>query len=143
MSEAGQIVCTLYLCILSAIDIRIRRLPLWLLAAGGAAAVSIHIYQGEMPVILVLAGAGTGIVFLAVSRATEEGFGYGDSLLILVLGIYLGFWSLLGLLLIAFTLAAIYAAAIFIFHRLDRRTGYPFVPFLMAAYVVWICTGGF
>lgn len=143
MFEMSQIGCGLYLFMLSVADVRIRKLPVWILAAGGVAACAVRIYQRGIPVILVLAGAAVGVVFLAVSKVTEEGFGYGDSLLILVLGIYLGFWNLLGILLGAFLLCSLFAIAALAYHRFHRNTGYPFVPFLMASYIVWMCFGGF
>lgn len=142
MFEISQIGCGVYLCMLSIIDIWIRRLPVWLLAAGGIAAGVFRACQKGIPAVIVLAGAAVGIVFLAVSKVTEEGFGYGDSLLILVLGIYLGFWNLLGVLVGAFFLSAVFSIFALTFGRVNKKTGYPFVPFLLVSYFVWIILGG-
>ncbi|GAA0804902.1 hypothetical protein GCM10008910_40550 [Faecalicatena orotica] len=142
MFEIGQAWCGIYLCLLSVIDIWIKRVPVCLLAAGGIAAGMYQAYQRDMPLLIVLGGAAAGVVFLAVSRVTEEGFGYGDSLLILVLGIYLGFWNLLGVLFGAFLLSALFAVFALVLHKFDRSTGYPFVPFLLISYTIWICIGG-
>lgn len=143
MFEISQIGCGVYLFMLSAADVWMRKLPVWALAAGGVAAGVVRIYQNRVPVILVFAGAAVGVVFLAVSKVTEEGFGYGDSLLILILGIYLGFWNLLGILLGAFLLSALFAIFALSCRKFNRNTGYPFVPFLLASYVVWMFLGGF
>lgn len=143
MFEISQVACGVYLFMLSAADMWMRKLPVWALAAGGAAAGAFRIYDSRIPVILVAAGAAVGVVFLAVSKVTEEGFGYGDSLLILIMGIYLGFWNLLGILLGAFFLSALFAVIALLSHRFSRNTGYPFVPFLMASYMIWMCLGGF
>lgn len=142
MFEISHIACCVYLGMLSVIDIWMQKLPLWLLAAGGVGAGIIRTVQKEVPLIIVLSGAAVGIVFLVVSKITEEGFGYGDSLLILFLGIFLGFWSLLGVLMGAFLLSAIFAVIALVCKRLKRNTRYPFVPFLLAAYIVWMCLGG-
>lgn len=142
MFEIGQIGCGVYLCMLSVIDIWIRRLPVLGLAAGGIAAAIWCAYQGEIPPVLSLAGAATGVVFIGVSKVTEEGFGYGDSILILVLGIYLGFWNLLGVLLGAFFLSAGFAVIALYFRMFNRNTGYPFVPFLCTSYILWASLGG-
>lgn len=142
MFEIGQIGCGVYLCLLSMIDIWIKRVPVCLLAAGGIAAGVFRVYQSDMPLLITAAGAAAGVVFLAVSRVTEEGFGYGDSLLILVLGIYLGFWNLLGVLSGAFLLSALFAVLALSLHKFSRSTGYPFIPFLLISYIVWICAGG-
>lgn len=45
-----------------------------------------------------LAGIGVGVLFLLVSKVTEEAIGYGDSVAIMILGGYLGFWKVVGLL---------------------------------------------
>lgn len=142
MYEVSQIGCGVYLCMLSVIDIWTRRLPVWILGAGGIAAGIWCACQGKLPPILSLAGAAVGLVFIGVSKITEEGFGYGDSILILVLGTYLGFWNLLGVLVGAFVMSAVFAIAALSFHRFNRNTGYPFVPFLCLSYIVWICLGG-
>lgn len=76
-----------------------------------------------------------GIVFLLISRVSGESFGYGDSILILIIGIFLGFWNLMYLLLGAFSMAAVFSAVMMIKHRFNRKSSFPFVPFLAAAYL--------
>lgn len=138
-----QVVSAVYLGLLAGVDIRERKIPIWMLAAGGAAAAVYQLAMQKVPIVLVLSGAAVGMVFLAVSRGTKEAFGYGDSLLILVLGIYLGFWSLLYLLAGAFFLSALFAAAVLAYRKFKRKTSYPFIPFLAIAYFTGILLGGF
>ena len=76
-----------------------------------------------------------GTVFLAVSKVTEEAFGYGDSVLILIMGGFLGFWDILALLTGAFILAAAFSLILLIRSRFQRKDTFPFVPFLTAAYL--------
>lgn len=139
----GQTGCMLYLAGLSALDIRKKRLPVWTLAAGGVLAVIFQILWKGLPGILIAAGGVVGIVFLAVSWVTEESFGYGDSILIGILGIYLGFWNLLNLLAVSFTIAAGVAMAVLVKQKFQRKTLLPFVPFLGAGYMVLLILGGF
>lgn len=143
MSEVSQIGYAVYLCILSIMDIWLQRIPLWLVAAGGVGAVIIRACRAEVPLVLVLAGAGVGVVFLIISRITREAFGYGDSLLIIIMGIFLGLWNLLGVLLGAFLFSSAFAVIFLIYKRLDRKAGYPFIPFLLISYSVWLWFGGF
>lgn len=140
ISQAG---CLLYLGCLSVLDIRSRRLPVWLLVAGGVLALAFQIIWRGFPAILVVAGGAVGIVFLAVSKVTEEGFGYGDSVLIGILGVYLGFWNLLNLLVVTFLFAAGTAMAVLVKRRFRRKTVLPFVPFLGIGYVLIMLLGGF
>lgn len=139
--ETAQALCGGYLCVLAALDIRFRRLPVWLLLAGIFCAA---VYQGiwsDVPLALSMAGGATGIVFLVSGKVTEEAFGYGDGILILALGIYLGFWSLLGVLTAAFVLAAGFAMVVLVIKKFRKKTAFPFVPFLCMGYFLMCFTG--
>ncbi len=139
----GQTGCMLYIMGMSALDIRKKRLPVWMLAAGGVLAMIFQILWKGLPGILIAAGGAVGIVFLAVSWVTEEAFGYGDSILIGILGIYLGFWNLLNLLAVSFFLAAGTAMVVLVKQKFQRKTLLPFVPFLGVGYTVLLIGGGF
>lgn len=139
----SQIGCLFYLGSLTVLDIRSKRLPIWMLGIGGAVAVVFQLFWQQEPFILIAAGGAVGIVFLAVSKVTEEAFGYGDSVLIGILGIYLGFWNLLNLLVVTFLLAAGAAMAVLIKQRFHRKTVLPFVPFLETGYLIIVLLGGF
>ena len=106
-----QITFFIYLVILSVLDIRTRKLPMWLLAAGGICVILSQLIRRETPWELCLFGAAAGCIFLMISKMTRESFGYGDSLLILLLGVAVGFWNLISLLAIAFFLSAVVSAA--------------------------------
>lgn len=141
MYGIGQICFGGYLFLLSIWDIRKRSLPLWMIGAGGVMAVIFQDVKGSS-IMLHMAGAAVGAAFLVISRMTGEALGYGDSLLILILGGYLGFWNVLYLLLIAYLLAAVFAGAALIRRRFSRNTAFPFVPFLTAAYIGIAVSGG-
>lgn len=143
MWKLSQVLCCGYLCALSILDIRSRKLPIWMLLFGLTAVFVYQIIVGEVPAALSLSGAVVGIVFLIVSRITGEAFGYGDSILILILGIYLGLWNLLCLLMAAFSMAAGFSVVMLAIRHFRRKTVVPFVPFLCAGYLVTLLTGGF
>lgn len=131
---ADVIICGGYLCILAVIDMRFRKIPIWMLGAGVGGAVIYQIVWSELPVVLSVAGGATGIVFLLCSKVTREALGFGDGILILALGIYLGFWKVISLLTIAFTLAAGFAMVVLVFKKFHRKAIFPFVPFLCTGY---------
>ncbi len=141
--KIGQAGCMIYLVGMSVLDIRSRKLPAWLLASGGILAVLYHLCQRELSPVLVISGGVVGILFLAVSKVTEEAFGYGDSVLIGVVGIYLGLWNLLSLLVITFLLSAICAMLMLTKRSFTRKTALPFVPFLGSGYLAILLLGGF
>lgn len=141
MEKFSQMSCVLYLCGLSVLDIRRRRLPVYLLVAGVGMAVVYQVFFGKDSWLFSLVGAAVGVLFLGVSKWTEEAFGYGDSILILTLGIYLGVWQQFYLLLIAFLLAAGFSVGALTCRHFKRKTVFPFVPFLGAAYLGMLLMG--
>lgn len=124
------IICLMYLFILSGQDIISRTVSVWLLISGIIAAVFYQFLVCEEALFLCAAGAVIGIAFIGVSKVTKEGIGYGDSILILVLGIYLGLWDLLYMLMIAFSLSAIFSTIILAASHYNRKKTFPFIPFL-------------
>lgn len=73
--------------------------------------------------------------FLMLSKWTREGLGYGDSWMILILGISLGLWDILLLLSIALTCSGILAGILLIKGKWSKKVSFPFIPFLMVGYV--------
>ena len=64
-----------------------------------------------------------------------EGIGYGDSWMILNMGIFLGIWNLLGMLMLAFLVAAMAAGAGLWSGKWKRTTRMSFYPFLLIGYL--------
>lgn len=138
-----QIIFAVYMIILAVMDIKWKKLPLNALLSGGFIAVAGILCGRDIPTMLLAAGGGVGILFLVISRVTEEAFGYGDSILILVMGIFVGFWDILYLLMAAFSMAAVFSAVMMIRRRFSRKSSFPFVPFLAAAYIGGIFIGAY
>lgn len=143
MRILSTVCCVGYLSYLSALDLKTQRLPDRLLAAGAVVAL-LQVFLGISPsIILSLAGAAVGVAFLGISKATGEAFGYGDSIVILILGISLGLWNLLALLMLSFLLAAGCSTVLLAVFHFQRKTKLPFIPFLVASYVFVLIFGGF
>lgn len=133
----SRILFELYLLLLSVMDLRTRRLNLVFLFTGIVPVIAGLCSEREIHPVLLLTGGGVGLVFLLASRITKEAFGYGDSILILIMGCFLGFWDLMSVLAAAFLVAAAFSAVMLWRKKFSRRSAFPFVPFLAAAY-----TGG-
>ena len=141
ISLLGKVVCMCYLSALSVMDIKTRRLSGWILWLGAVLALAYRVVWRGQPMILWLSGAVVGLLFLAIGKVTGEALGYGDGVLIGILGIYLGIWDLLGLLATTFFLTALFAAAVLVISKFKRKSAFPFVPFLGAAYVIVLAAG--
>lgn len=142
MWTMSQIICMVILVSLSAEDICFRKIPVYTLVTGNLAALGYQIFIGKGDVWLISGGIGVGLLFLAVSRVTREGMGYGDSWTILILGIYLGIWELLEVLLAAFLILGAAAVICMGVKKMSRKYKLPFIPFLAAGYLCSIFTGG-
>lgn len=124
-----------YMIVLAVMDIRWKKLSLMILLSGTVPLAAGFLCDREIHIILLAAGAAVGVIFLIISRVTEDSFGYGDSILIMIMGGFLGFWNILSLLTAAFSMAALFSIFMLIRKRFHRKSAFPFVPFLTAAYI--------
>ena len=138
-----QCIFLVYIAALAVVDFKYRKLPLKTLLSGLFIAAAGCLCGREISPVLLATGGCMGIVFLLISRVSGESFGYGDSILILIIGIFLGFWNLMYLLLGAFSMAAVFSAVMMIKHRFNRKSSFPFVPFLAAAYIGGMFIGAY
>lgn len=122
---------------LSAIrDIRKREVSKRMVGVYFWLAVLGHGMSGEGLTGAILAGVLPGCVCLMLSRISQEALGYGDSMLILVIGISLGLERCMTLVCWAFILSGIWALILLVVRRIGRKREMPFVPFLLIGYGV-------
>ena len=138
-----QLLFALYMIVLMIMDIKWKKLSLVVLMSGFILLPAGFLCGRNIHIILLAAGAGVGIIFLIVSRVTEEAFGYGDSILIMTMGGFLGFWNILSLLVAAFSMAALFSIFMLIRKKFHRKSAFPFVPFLTAAYIGGMIIGAY
>lgn len=119
-------------------DIREKEISLWKLKVYGilAAAVSIwKLFSPEDNLLLLicrlLAGLLPGIFLLVLAKITREAVGYGDGLILLFIGLSLGFWECIGIFFIG--LLGVFLAAVLVALFFGRKKGMeiPFIPFLL------------
>ncbi len=132
-----------YLCVLAVMDIKWKKLNVLFLLFGAVFPLTGAFCGREIPMSALAAGGAVGIIFLFVSRMTRESFGYGDSILITVMGSLLGFWDILSVLMAAFFMAAVFSAFMLLKRRFDRKSSFAFVPFLTAAYIGGMILGAY
>ena len=75
-----------------------------------------------------------------ISRLSREALGYGDSLLILILGIQLGFWGLLETLTYSMFLLGVSSLIYLVLKGNHREISIPFVPILTVGYLLAVYT---
>lgn len=137
-----EVIVMIYLAVLSLEDICRKELPVWQIVLGLLAAVALTAVQWKgsfQEIWIMLLGLLPALVFLAAAGISKEQIGYGDGLLLLPLGMVLGFERTAWMVLWALSLAAVCALALFVLYRRKKGLTIPFVPFLFAGYVL---TGG-
>lgn len=146
MENIEWIFVLLVLIWLSVLDIRNRKISRNVLVIWGILTVVwqiVHVNYGQnvgnCNLAGVCAGIGVGILFLLVSKVTEEAIGYGDSVAILILGGYLGFWKVVGVLAVAFFSSGV--CSIILAFR-ERVKTLPFFPFLTLGYILMLAEQG-
>lgn len=82
-----------------------------------------------------LGGVAVGIAFFFISKYSRESVGYGDSWLILLLGVFVGGKMIMEVIFTASFLAALFSIGYGLVRGWNRKNTIPFIPFLAAAYV--------
>lgn len=116
-------------------DWKWREIPLYLLIVMSVDVLILAIGCGGLRLGLRLGGALVGVLFFLIGKCTKEAIGYGDSWLMLLLGVYLGAMQLLQLLLIASVVAGIMSLFFLWKKRWKKTVAIPFVPFLVVGYL--------
>lgn len=142
MWEMSQFIVIAVLAGLSVVDIYSRQIPVSVLVGGSLSVLGYQIFIEKGNVWLIIGGIGVGILFLLVSRSTREGIGYGDSWVILILGIYLGVWRLLEVLAAAFLILEAAAVVCLVIKKMSRKYKLPFLPFLTIGYLYSVFARG-
>lgn len=124
-----------FLVVASIWDMIRREIPVWYLVVGTGSVVIMQILGEKEEWHLLLFGGITGILFLLLSKATNQGIGYGDSWMILNLGLFTGIWKLCVILGIAFLGITIIAGLGVAGKVLKRKSRLPFLPFLLLGYL--------
>lgn len=88
----------------------------------------------------VIAGI-PGIFLLIFGRISGWAVGSADGMVVLILGIYLGFWQVLSVLSGAFIMAVPAAFFLLAVRKKDRKYEIPFIPFLFAGLVFYFIIG--
>lgn len=117
-------------------DFQEKKIHLLIPLAGGVAGILLQVIFRERGVADLLLGSVPGAVFLMISLWGKGVVGGGDGMMLLVCGIYLGFWESIALLFLALWLIGITALFFIVIKRKGKHDSLPFVPFLAAAYLI-------
>lgn len=117
-------------------DWKEKTVYLYILFLAGIMGLILHLVYHDRSITDLLAGALVGAIMIFAAWVSKESIGTGDGAMLIVSGIYLGFWKNLMLVVIALFLAG--GAAIFFLFIMRKERNYriPFLPFLLVAYLL-------
>jgi len=121
-------ICTIF-------DFRKKQIPILLLLGMSGLVVGALIICQTGSVQAKVLGGSLGLFFFLISKCTNEAVGYGDSWIILLLGIHLGSFVLLQILFVASLSAGVCSLFLLWKRKWKRHFTLPFVPYLTIAYM--------
>lgn len=117
-------------------DCREKQVYLYSMLITGIAGLLMHLLYHERTLTDLLAGAGIGAAVILFACMTRECIGIGDGAALMATGIFLGFWQNLQLFVTALFMSGFVALILLITKKKGRKYRLPFVPFLLAAYLM-------
>jgi len=129
-----------FLGINSGIDYKTKLINIKLVIIFGVCGLIWNMGYRQITIGSLVCGAGIGMGMLAVSKITRDSLGFGDGLILIVTGIYLGFWKNIEMLLAGLIFSAIVSIYLLVFKKVQKKKKIPFIPFLFLAYICMLCT---
>lgn len=128
-----EIILGVWLGILGCVDFKWKEIPLWFSVVGGVIGIVSCVVE-EREILDVLISCLPGVLSIGVSWLTKEMIGYGDGIVLLMMGVYLPISQLLSIGMLAFFIAGIVALILLTAGRKKGSYRMPFIPFLSVAY---------
>lgn len=138
MNLVTNIIAALYLILCTLKDIKTYTISLPLSILTGLTLIILRLSIPDTTIYSILLSLIPGCVILLLAYMTHESIGYGDGIVLNVIGIALGLNSLIFLLLMALIFSSVFALFL-ILKRKSGKTTFPFVPFISCSYfTAWL-----
>lgn len=117
-------------------DIRSRKVSVIRLAVFTVLGIALNVIKAYQPIWSMLSGMAIGLLVIFFAKVSREGIGYGDGVLFIASGAFLGFNDNLRLLLFSLIFAAVTGGICLLMRRKNIKSEMPFIPFVLGAYLV-------
>ena len=125
-------------------DIKRKKIPVYMLIVLAAAGIISNFTVGEFDIEKRIIAMLPGMILLIVSMITKQQIGYGDGMIILIMGLYIDIDDILSIVLSSFLLSSIAAIILMTVFKKKKNFEMAFSPFLLIGYglvkgVYFIC----
>ena len=136
----------LYLAFETENDIRTRQISVTASVISGMMALGLRWWMEELRwntdgILFLCKAAAPGMVILLIGKITRQAIGYGDGILMLVCGLYLGGKTAVLLFMTGLFCLFPISLLLLLSGKAKREEELPFAPFLLAAFMIWIGLG--
>ena len=144
MYKIVHICLIIILGVICVFDIKRKKIPVYMLIVLAAAGIISNFTVGEFDIEKRIIAMLPGIILLIVSMITKQQIGYGDGLIILIMGLYIDIDDILSIVLSSFLLSSIAAIILMTVFKKKKNFEMAFSPFLVIGYglvkgVYFIC----
>lgn len=115
-------------------DYRKQRILVYPVLIFGIAGLLLHLYYRNLSIYNLLAGMAVGVGLLVFGYLTGQ-VGAGDALVVMVSGIYLGFWENARLFFQGLVFCGLWCLLLLVLGKKKGRDEVAFVPFLLLSYL--------
>lgn len=116
-------------------DIKSQKLSVNSLGAFLIMGLGIRLVYFQVSFWELFVGMWAGILVLLAAKVTEEAIGYGDGVVILIVGIYAGLKMTLYTMLLAFIIMMLFSMVILVRKGFRANMRLPFVPCILFGYI--------
>ena len=130
----GVIIVFLIPCTIT--DLKSKTIPIWWTVVFGISAMIYQIFWKKQKLEAILFSMIIGVTLLVAAKISNQRIGYGDGIIFLILGLWIGFWDGISLLFFSLILSSIISVYLIIVRRKGRDYRIPFIAFVTAAYII-------
>lgn len=118
-----------------------KKIPLAVVWIGIATAIVLQMQgmSGEWSWLSITLPVLPGVIFWMLSLITGEKVGYGDGWMLIMIGLFMGLWRCLLILLVGLVSESFVVLILLVFRRVSKDRQVPFAPFLLFGMGVVTC----
>ncbi len=138
VTTLSKIAVAMFLGINTITDIKSRKIHTVVNILFAAAGLLLFFSQEEKDAAALVGGIAVGMYLILFAVLTKEAVGFGDGIVVMAMGTFLGGWKTVFVLMGGFLLASVFGVFHMCRKKANGKTRLPFLPFLTCSYLVYI-----